>query len=99
MDSLQATNDALKRRGVRGRIVVAKNRLFLRGTFTDVAGARKDRRIPLGVPASNLLVVVNLYIALAGIINATGVVPAELPWDAPAPSTPARSRAHRCRCC
>ena len=90
MDPLQPINAALKARGVRGRIVVAKERLFLRGTFTAADGSRKDRRIPLGLPATQgqFLEAENRVIALAAIINSTGIVPAELPWDAPAPISP-----------
>ena len=51
MEVLDATNAALKTRGVKGRIVVAKDRLFLRGTFTAADGTRKDRRIALGLNA------------------------------------------------
>ena len=51
MEALDATNAALKTRGVKGRIVVAKDRFFLRGTFTAADGIRKDRRIALGLNA------------------------------------------------
>ena len=51
MEALDATNAALKTRGVKGRIVVAKDRFFLRGTFTAADGTPKDRRIALGLNA------------------------------------------------
>ena len=90
MEALQPLNDALKRRGIRGRIVAVKDRLFLRGTFATVDSARKDRRIALGLPAQQgqLLEAENRVVALAAIIATTGIVPAELPWDAPAPVSP-----------
>lgn len=89
MLALDPINEALKSRGVKGRIVPAKDRLFLRGTFTAADGTRKDRRIPLGLPAHNgqLLEAENRVIALAGIIATTGIIPDVLPWDdAPAPT-------------
>ena len=93
MEQLQPINAALKSRGVKGRIVVAKDRLFLRGTFTTTDGLRKDRRIPLGLPAhqGQLLEAEARVIALARIISATGIVPAELPWDAPPPPSPGQT--------
>ena len=81
--TLQAANDSLKKRGVKGRLVVAKARLYLRGTFTDTSGERKDRRIPLGVAKDNVLEGESRAVSLAAIINKTGAVPAALPWDAP----------------
>ena len=91
MEQLKAINAALKARGVRGRIVVVRNGLFLRGTFTAADGTRKDRKICLDLPAhqGQLLEAENRVIALAAVIATTGIVPAELPWDAPAPSAPA----------
>ena len=85
MEVLDATNAALKTRGVKGRIVVAKDRFFLRGTFTAADGTRKDRRIALGLNAhqGQLLEAEARVLQLASIINSTGMVPALLPWDAP----------------
>ena len=79
MEALQPLNDALKRRGIRGRIVAVKDRLFLRGTFATVDSARKDRHIALGLPAQQgqLLEAENRVVALAAIIATTGIVPAE----------------------
>jgi len=90
VEQLQAINAALKARGVKGRIVVVRNALFLRGTFTAADGTRKDRKIFLDLPAhqGQLLEAENRVIALASIIATTGIVPAELPWEAPAPISP-----------
>lgn len=92
MNTLQATNDSLKKRGVKGRLVAVKDRLFLRGTFTDATGVRKDRRVPLGVAVAGVLEAESRAVALAAIINSTGTLPEALPWDAPVPSTPVRAR-------
>ena len=60
------------------------------GTFTASDGRRKDRRIPLGLPAHQvqLLEAEARVLQLASVINSTGIVPEELPWDAPTPPTP-----------
>ena len=86
MEQLQAINAALKAKGVRGRIVVVRNGLFLRGTFTAADGTRKDRKICLDLPAhqGQLLEAENRVIALASVIATTGTVPEQLPWEAPA---------------
>ena len=81
MEPLEITNAALKARGVKGRIIEQKERLFLRGTFTDSAGVRKDRKIPLGVSASGLVEAENRAVALAGIVKSTGMLPRPLPWE------------------
>ena len=85
MEQLQATNAALKARGVKGRIIVVRDSLFLRGTFTAADGTRKDRRIALGLNAhqGQLLEEEARVLQLASIINSTGMVPALLPWDVP----------------
>ena len=85
MEQLQAANAALKARGVKGRIIVVRDSLFLRGTFTAADGTRKDRKICLDLPAhqGQLLTAENRVLQLAEIINDTGMVPALLPWDAP----------------
>lgn len=85
MEKLQATNAAFKARGVKGRIIVVRDSLFLRGTFTAADGTRKDRKICLDLPAKQgqLLTAENRVIQLAEIINDTGMVPTLLPWDAP----------------
>ena len=85
MEQLPATNAALKARGVKGRIIVVRDSLFLRGTFTAADGTRKNRKIYLHTPAhqGQLLTGENRVIQLAEIINEKGMVPALLPWDAP----------------
>ena len=82
MEALKATNAALKTRGVKGRVVVAKNRLFLRGTYTAaVDKTKKDRRVPLGLPAheAQLLEAEARVLQLASLINTSGMVPERLP--------------------
>ena len=54
MEQLKAVNTALKNRGVKVRLVVVRDRLFVRGTFTDSTGEREERKINLDVPAAPL---------------------------------------------
>jgi len=49
--SAQVLEPDLKSRELQGRVVVSKDRLFLRGNFTGAKGSRKDFRIPQGLPA------------------------------------------------
>lgn len=63
---------------MRGRIVVVRQSLFLRGTFSASDGTRKDRKICLDLPAhqGQLLTAENRVLQLAEIIQTTGIVPA-----------------------
>ena len=85
MEQLTSINAALKAGGVKGRIIVVRDGLFLRGTFTTADGTRKDRKVCLDLPAhqGQLLEAESRVIALAGIIATTGIVPDELPWETP----------------
>ena len=83
LEQLAAINTALKNRGVKGRLVLVRDRLFLRGTFTDATRERKVRKISLDVSAANVFEAESRAVALAAIINNTGTLPASLPWDAP----------------
>ena len=84
MEALQTLNTSLKTRGIRGRVLAVKDRLFLRGTFTTADGDKKDRKIPLGLPANQgqLLEAECRVIALAKAMQSTGFVPSVMPWEA-----------------
>lgn len=71
VNTLQATNDSLKKRGVKGRLVAVQDRLLLRDTFTDTDAVRKVRRVPLGVSVAGVLEAESRAVALAAIINST----------------------------
>jgi len=49
---LEATNASLKSRGIRLVVEQRKDSLCLRGTWTDLLGERKRRRLPLGIAAT-----------------------------------------------
>ena len=65
--------------------MIAKQRLFLRGTFTAANEMLGDQRIALGLNPhqGQLLEAEARVVQLASIINSTGMVPALLPWNAP----------------
>ena len=85
VEQLKAVNAALKTRGVKGRLVVVRDRLFLRGTFTDSSGERKERKINLDVPAANVLEAESRAVALGAKIAELGHLPKKLPWEVEAP--------------
>ena len=88
MEQLLAINEALKSRGVKGRIIVVRDALFLRGTFTGTDGIRKDRKVCLNLPAhpGQLLEAEARALEVARTIAAIGIVPDVLPWDAVVPA-------------
>ena len=65
--------------------MIAKQRLFLRGTFTAANETLGDQRIALGLNPhqGQLLEAEARVVQLASIINSTSMVPALLPWNAP----------------
>ena len=43
LKALSELNERLKNRKIKARLVTARNNLFIRGTFTDQTGIRKER--------------------------------------------------------
>ena len=80
---LSHINASLRSRGVKGKLDIKKERLFLRGTFAAADGTRKDRRVPLGLPANpgQLLQAETRVMALMAAVEQMGVLPERLPWD------------------
>ena len=80
---LSHINASLRSRGVKGKLDIKKERLFLRGTFAAADGTRKDRRVPLGLPANpgQLLQAESRVMALMAVVEQIGVLPARFPWD------------------
>ena len=46
LKALEEVNIRLKDRKIKAKLVSARNSLFIRGTFTDQLGIRKERKIP-----------------------------------------------------
>ena len=82
---IEELNDKFKERSIKARILSKQNYLYIRGTFTDSKGARKDRKIPLRLSAdiSNLVSAEARILQLMEYIKKNGFIPEELLWDAP----------------
>ena len=82
---IEELNDKFKERSIKARILSKQNYLYIRGTFTDSKGARKDRKIPLRLSTdiSNLVSAEARILQLMEYIKKNGFIPEELLWDAP----------------
>ena len=80
---LSHINASLRSRGVKGKLDIKKERLFLRGTFAAADGTRKDRRGPLGLPANpgQLLQAESRVMALMAVVEQFELLLARFPWD------------------
>ena len=82
---IEELNGKFKERSIKARILSKQNYLYIRGTFTDSKGARKDRKIPLRLSTdiSNLVSAEARILQLMEYIKKNGFIPEELLWDAP----------------
>ena len=62
---IEELNKKFKERSIKARILSKQNYLYIRGTFTDSKGDRKDRKIPLRLSTD----ISNLVSAEARICN------------------------------
>ena len=82
---IEELNKKFKERSIKARILSKQNYLYIRGTFTDSKGDRKDRKIPLRLSTdiSNLVSAEARILQLMEYIKKNGFIPEELLWDAP----------------
>ena len=82
---IEELNKKFKERSIKARILSKQNYLYIRGTFTDSKGDRKDRKIPLRLSTdiSNLVSAEARILQLMEYIKKNGFIPDELLWDAP----------------
>ena len=82
---IEELNKKFKERSIKARILSKQNYLYIRGTFTDTKGDRKDRKIPLRLSTdiSNLVSAEARILQLMEYIKKNGFIPEELLWDAP----------------
>ncbi len=80
--ALDPVTVSLRNRGIKGSLVAVKDRLFWRCTATGPDGARKSRRVPLGLPAhpGQLIEAESRVVSLAAEIGRSGILPNPLPW-------------------
>ena len=85
LKALSELNERLKDRNIKARLVSARNSLFIRGTFTDQLGIRKERKIPtrLATDINNLVSAEARILQLIEYVNKNGFIPDVLMWDAP----------------
>ena len=82
---IEELNEKFKERSIKARILSKQNYLYIRGTFTDSKGARKDKKIPLrlSTDVSNLVSAEARILQLMEYVNKNGFIPDQLLWDAP----------------
>ena len=78
-------NNRLKTRNIKAKLVVGRNHLFIRGTFADSDGIKKERKIPtrLSADKNNLVSAEARILTLVEYVNKNGFIPDQLMWDAP----------------
>ena len=85
LKALEEVNKRLKDRKIKAKLVIARNSLFIRGTYRDSNGINKERKIPTRLTAdiNNLVSAEARILQLIEYVNKNGFVPDELMWDAP----------------
>ena len=85
LSAISDLNKRLKTRNIKAKLVVGRNHLFIRGTFADSDGIRKERKIPtrLSADKNNLVSAEARILTLVEYVNKNGFIPDQLMWDAP----------------
>ena len=67
------------------KLLTKGNYLYIRGTFADSDGVRKERKIPLRLTSeiSNLVSAEARILTLVEYVNKNGFIPDQLMWDTP----------------
>ncbi len=78
-------NQKNKERGIKAKLLTKGNYLYIRGTFADTDGVRKERKIPLRLTSelSNLVSAEARILTLVEYVNKNGFIPDQLMWDTP----------------
>ena len=78
-------NQKNKERGIKAKLLTKGNYLYIRGTFADSDGVRKERKIPLRLTSeiSNLVSAEARILTLVEYVNKNGFIPDQLMWDTP----------------
>ena len=78
-------NQKNKERGIKAKLITKGNYLYIRGTFADTDGVRKERKIPLRLTSeiSNLVSAEARILTLVEYVNKNGFIPDQLMWDTP----------------
>ncbi|MBO8227951.1 hypothetical protein HA150_03455 [Prochlorococcus marinus XMU1414] len=83
--NIEEINQKFKERSIRAKIFVKQNYLYIRGTYTDSKGIRKERKIPLRLSTdiSNLVSAEARVLQFVEFINKNGFMPDVMMWDTP----------------
>ena len=78
-------NQKFKERSIKAKLFVKQNYLYIRGTYTDSKGIRKERKIPLRLSTdiSNLVSAEARVLQFVEFINKNGFMPDVMMWDTP----------------
>ena len=85
LKALEEVNIRLKDRKIKAKLVSARNSLFIRGTYKDSSGFKKERKIPtrLSADINNLVSAEARILQLYEYVNKNGFIPDQLLWDTP----------------
>ncbi len=85
VSAISDLNKRLKTRNIKAKLVVGRNHLFIRGTYADSDGIKKERKIPtrLSADINNLVSAEARILTLTEYVNKNGFIPDQLMWDAP----------------
>ena len=77
LKALKEVNNRLKQRKIKGKLVIARNSLFIRGTYKDSNGINKERKIPtrLSADINNLASGEARILLLIEYVNKNGFIP------------------------
>ena len=83
--NIEEINQKFKERSIKAKIFAKQNYLYIRGTFTDTKGIRKERKIPLRLTTDirNLVSAEARILQLNEYVQKNGFIPDEMMWDTP----------------
>jgi len=83
--NIEEINQKFKERSIKAKIFAKQNYLYIRGTFTDTKGIRKERKIPLRLTTDirNLVSAEARILQLNEYVQKNGFIPDVMMWDVP----------------
>ena len=83
--NIEEINQKFKERSIKAKIFAKQNYLYIRGTFTDTKGIRKERKIPLRLTTDirNLVSAEARILQLNEYVQKNGFIPEVMMWDTP----------------
>ena len=83
--NIEEINQKFKERSIKAKIFAKQNYLYIRGTFTDTKGIRKERKIPLRLTTDirNLVSAEARILQLNEYVQKNGFIPDVMMWYTP----------------